>query len=256
MKSADRLPISETRFDAPFALRVLPVPGARPVCHHLPSISPAPGGLAPSGTRVGSRRRCIGMRLVSLAARQHGPHDARRFGGLATATTSLGRRLIIAVSQGEAFAGASRARLSTANWPITSKVRSSRLPALLMAPMRTLSPLEFWRGVRPSEVASSAEPGHVAGQRDRARRHGADARNLHQPATRLVGRRQTLEPRVKGRDARVRRLDHVGQFGQRLVSKFRQWRVPSPAPAQPAAPRPPVQAAPQRRTRSDARATR
>jgi hypothetical protein len=28
MKSADRLPISETRFDAPFALRVLPFPGA------------------------------------------------------------------------------------------------------------------------------------------------------------------------------------------------------------------------------------
>ena len=46
MKSADRLPISETRFDAPLALRVLPLPGARPVRHHLPSIFPASEGLA------------------------------------------------------------------------------------------------------------------------------------------------------------------------------------------------------------------
>ena len=38
MNSADRLPISGTRCNAAFALRVLPLPGVRPVRHHLPSM--------------------------------------------------------------------------------------------------------------------------------------------------------------------------------------------------------------------------
>jgi hypothetical protein len=81
MKSADQLPIRQTRLDPPFALRGFPFPGARPVLHHLPRTFPAPGGLSPSGTRLGRRRRCGGTRPISFAKRQNGPKDARRFGG-------------------------------------------------------------------------------------------------------------------------------------------------------------------------------
>jgi hypothetical protein len=98
--------------------------------------------------------------------------------------------------------------------------------------MRTLSPLEFWRGVRPSQAAKSrpvrkrvTSPASAA---KGPRRDRPDAGNLHQPAAGFIGRRQFLEPRVERADARLRRLDHVGQFEQRPSSQLRQGLLAGP----------------------------
>jgi hypothetical protein len=72
MKSADRLPIRQTRLDPQFACGVCLSPARD---RHLPRTFPGPGGLSPSGTRLGRRRRCggVGLRAGFHAQRRNRP---------------------------------------------------------------------------------------------------------------------------------------------------------------------------------------
>ena len=83
MNSADRLPISETRCDAAFALRVLPLPGGASGSSSPPEHGPRLRRTAASGTRDLSASAGLdgAARAIGLAARQHGPDDSGRLGG-------------------------------------------------------------------------------------------------------------------------------------------------------------------------------
>src|SRR5215475_15020927 len=71
----------------------------------------------------------------------------------ATATTSGGRRRRSPITQGSALVALERSRLALA--PLISSRRKYRLPRLEMPPRRTLPPVEFCRGTRPSQAANS-----------------------------------------------------------------------------------------------------
>src|SRR5215213_8366389 len=95
------------------------------------------------------------LRLVTIPAHHHRPDDAAVLLASATAASLVGLRASSARTHSPSRVGRLRAWRSTATAPAVSRLRMYLSPRLLVRPKRSLPPLEFCRGVIPSQAANS-----------------------------------------------------------------------------------------------------